>query len=194
MLPSVASSQPGTNIGRFFSAAASSQEFLGSIWKTFASFPPAQDLVHELMREIPFAGAVGGDPFREHGLLDAPHGFHLRNAGVRHPVHVAREEPLLVAVRQLPVARDALIIIVRHEIEHVLFKVGSGADNRMDLILPDHLGERDAEFGGRHGPRQRDEHLASRLQVILVGLGGINQRRRIEMPVVARDEPGNRPL
>jgi hypothetical protein len=32
MLPSVASSHPGTNIGRFFSAAASSQLFFGSIW------------------------------------------------------------------------------------------------------------------------------------------------------------------
>ena len=32
MLPSVESSQPGTNIGRFFSAAARSQESFGSIW------------------------------------------------------------------------------------------------------------------------------------------------------------------
>ncbi len=32
MLPSVASSQPGTMIGRFFSAAASSHESFGSIW------------------------------------------------------------------------------------------------------------------------------------------------------------------
>ena len=32
MLPSVASSQPGTTIGRFFSHAAIIQEFFGSIW------------------------------------------------------------------------------------------------------------------------------------------------------------------
>jgi hypothetical protein len=32
MLPSVESSQPGTKIGRFFSAAASSQLSFGSIW------------------------------------------------------------------------------------------------------------------------------------------------------------------
>ena len=32
MLPSVESSQPGTNIGRFFSAAAIIQESFGSIW------------------------------------------------------------------------------------------------------------------------------------------------------------------
>jgi hypothetical protein len=32
MLPSVESSQPGTNIGRFFSAAATIHEFFGSIW------------------------------------------------------------------------------------------------------------------------------------------------------------------
>ncbi len=32
MLPSVESSQPGTKIGRFFSAAARSHESLGSIW------------------------------------------------------------------------------------------------------------------------------------------------------------------
>ena len=39
MLPSVASSQPGTNIGRFFSIAASSHEFFGSIWYSFFSTP-----------------------------------------------------------------------------------------------------------------------------------------------------------
>ena len=32
MLPSVASSQPGTIIGRFFSQAATIHEFFGSIW------------------------------------------------------------------------------------------------------------------------------------------------------------------
>jgi hypothetical protein len=32
MLPRVASSQPGTMIGRFFSHAASIHEFFGSIW------------------------------------------------------------------------------------------------------------------------------------------------------------------
>jgi hypothetical protein len=32
MLPRVESSQPGTNMGRFFSAAATIQEFFGSIW------------------------------------------------------------------------------------------------------------------------------------------------------------------
>ena len=32
ILPSVASSQPGTNMGKFFLAAASSQLSLGSIW------------------------------------------------------------------------------------------------------------------------------------------------------------------
>jgi hypothetical protein len=32
MLPSVESSQPGTNIGRFFSAAAIIQLSFGSIW------------------------------------------------------------------------------------------------------------------------------------------------------------------
>jgi hypothetical protein len=32
MLPSVASSQPGTMMGRFFSQAASIHEFFGSIW------------------------------------------------------------------------------------------------------------------------------------------------------------------
>ena len=32
MFPSVASSHPGTQIGRFFSQAASIHEFRGSIW------------------------------------------------------------------------------------------------------------------------------------------------------------------
>ena len=39
MLPSVESSQPGTNSGRFRSAAACTQESRGSIWYAWASFP-----------------------------------------------------------------------------------------------------------------------------------------------------------
>src|SRR5690606_1044479 len=38
ILPSVESSQPGTKMGRFFSAAASNQEFLGSISYSCSSF------------------------------------------------------------------------------------------------------------------------------------------------------------
>ncbi len=44
MLPSVESSQPGTKIGRFFSAAASTHEFFGSIWYEPSSLPPRRIL------------------------------------------------------------------------------------------------------------------------------------------------------
>ena len=49
----------------------------------------AQDLVHEFVREVALALFVGSHPLFEHHAFDAAHGFHLRDASVGHPVHMA---------------------------------------------------------------------------------------------------------
>src|SRR3712207_7785760 len=47
---------------------------------TLLQLSAAKNFVHELVREITFACAIGCDPFFEHHLLDPPHRLHLRNA------------------------------------------------------------------------------------------------------------------
>jgi len=148
----------------------------------------AQNLVHELVREIALAGLVGLHPFLEHDVLDAAHGLHLGDAGVGDAVHVAGEQRLLVGGGEVAVAGDALVVVVRDEVEDVLFEIGAGADDAVDLVLADHLGEGDAELGGGHGATEGDEHLAAGLQVGLVALGGVEQGGSIEVMVVLRDE------
>jgi hypothetical protein len=164
MLPRVESSQPGTMIGRFFSQAASSQEFFGSIWYHFFSFPPRRILyMNSCGKYLSPAGrprsTPRGRPSRSGAWPPS------RDAGVGHPVHVPGEERLLVLRGQLPVVRDALIVVVGDQVEHVLLKVGARAHDGVDLVLADHLGQRDAELGRGHGARQRHEHLAAGLQV-----------------------------
>ena len=188
MLPSVASSQPGTNIGRFFSAAASSHEFFGSIWYSFFSTPESENFVHELVREKALARLVGADPFGQHGGLDPAHRFHLGDAGIGDAIHVALEQRFLVGGREVAVVGHALVVIVRDEIEDVLLEVRAGAADGGDLVLPDHFRERETELGGAHRAGQGHEHLAAAGEVGLVALGRINERGGIEMTVVMRDE------
>ncbi len=165
MLPRVESSHPGTNIGRFFSIAASIQEFFGSIWYSLFELAAAEDLVHELVRKVALLFLVGSDPFLEHRGLDAAHGFHFGNAGVGHAIHVAVEQRLLVAGREIAVVRNALVVIVRDEVEDVFFQIRAGAADGVDLVLTNHLGERATDLGGAHRTGDRDEHLAAIFEV-----------------------------
>ena len=156
--------------------------------------PAAQDPVQELVREAALARAVGPDPLGQHRGLDAAHRLRLRDAGVRHAVHVAVEQRLLLARRQVAVVRHALVMVVRDQVEDVLLQVRARADHGVDLVASDHLGQRDAELGGRHGPGQRHQHLPARAQMRVVGPGRIHERGCVEVAVVPRDEPRHRPL
>jgi hypothetical protein len=77
---------------------------------------------------------------------------------------------------------------VRDEVEDVLLEIRAGATDRGDLPLPDHLREREAELGGRHRPRQRDQHLPPLLEVLVVVDRGSLQRGGVEVAVVVVDE------
>jgi hypothetical protein len=50
---------------------------------------------------------------------------------------------------------------VRDEVKNIFLQIRAGADDGVDLVLADHLGERDAEFGRGHRTGERDEHLAT---------------------------------
>ena len=131
-------------------------------------------------------------PFLQHDALDAPHRFFLGNAGVGDAVEMAIEQRLLVLRGQVAVVRHALVVVVRHQVEHVFFEIGAGAADAVDLAGADHLGQRDAEFGGAHRPCERHQHLAAGLQMLVVRLRRVDQRRGVEVQKVAIDEGGNR--
>ncbi len=134
------------------------------------------------------SGAVGRDPFCEHRLLDPPHRFHLRDAGVGHAIHVLGEKFLLILRRELPVVRHPLVVVVRDQIENILFEVRAGADDQVHLVAPDHLRQRNAELGGRHRAGERDQHFAAGGEVCLVTFRGVEQRGGVKVAIILRDE------
>ncbi len=155
-------------------------------------FAAQQNLVEKFVREIAFALFVGGGPDFEHGFFHAAHRFAFGDAGVRHAVHVAVEQRQFVLGGKIAVARHALVIIVRDEIKNILLQIRAGASNQMNLVLPDHFGEREAEFRRAHCAAERDHHFAAGVEVRDVAFGGVHERRGVEMAVMVLDEFGNR--
>ena len=146
---------------------------------------------HELVREVTLPGSVGRHPFLKHGFFQAPHRFHLRDAGVGHAVHVAVEQGLLVGRREVAVMRHALVVIVGDEVEDILFEIRSGAGNDANLVAADHFGEGEPEFPCAHGPGQRDEHFAAVVDELTVAIRGIDERGGVEVAVMVTDEVGD---
>ncbi len=122
------------------------------------------------------------------GALDAADRLVLGDAGVGHAVQVLVEQLFFLLGRQVAVVRNAHVVIVRDEVEDVFLEVGARAADRVHLAAADHLGERQAQLGGAHGARERDQHLAAAVQVLHVGIGRVDERRAVEMPIVMTDE------
>ena len=87
----------------------------------------------------------------------------------------------------------ARVVCVRHEVHDILFQVGAGARNRVNLVLANHFRQALSQLRRTHGASERDHHLATRRQVSLVALGGVFHDRRVEMVVVARHEWSQKP-
>ena len=142
------------------------------------------------MREIPLAPAVRPGPLVEHGALDAPDRLLFGDAGVGDAVEVPVEQRLLVVRRQVAVVGNAHVVVVRHQVEEVLFEVRAGAADAVDLALADHLGQRQAQLGRAHGAGEGHEHVAAAVQVRHVGVGGINEGGTVEVPEMVVNESG----
>jgi len=80
-------------------------------------------------------------------------------------------------------------VVVRHEVEHVLFQVGARAGDAVHLALPDHLGEGEAQLRGAHRAGQGHEHPPTIVEERAPALGGVDERGGVEMAVVLFDEP-----
>ncbi len=152
----------------------------------------ANHAVHELVGEVALAGTIGGDPLFEHGGFEAAHGLHFGDAGVGHAVHVAVEQRLLIVRGEVAVVRHALVEVVRDEVEEILFEVGTGAGDAVHLVLPDHFGKTEAEFGGAHRAGEGHEHLAPGVEMTTVALGRVDEGGGVEVTVVVTDEVADR--
>src|SRR5438105_1196093 len=108
--------------------------------KTLLQLTAAQNLVHELMGKKTLPGAVSRGPFFKHRLFDPPHRLHLWDACISHAIHVSAEELLLIPWRELSVVRYPLVVVMRNQVENILFEVGTCADNQVNLVATDHLG------------------------------------------------------
>src|SRR5438270_4662167 len=82
-------------------------------------------------------------------------------------------------------------MVMRHQIEDIFLKVRPGATDGVNFVLTNHLGERQAKFSRAHSSGDGHEHLPAILQQLLIGLGGVHQRRGVEMAVVMLDETRN---
>ena len=91
----------------------------------------------------------------------------FRNAGVGDAVQMAREQCVLVRRRQVAIMGNADIVLMGHEVEDVLFQIGAGAADSVDLTGADHLRQRQADLGRAHRAGERHQHLPAALQVVL---------------------------
>src|SRR5581483_6026563 len=119
---------------------------------------------------------------------DAAKGAVFRNARVRHSVEPFIEQFLLLLCRQLAIMRNANVLIVRHQVEDVLFEIGTGAADCMNFVLSDHLSQRNAELSSAHRPSHGEHHLATLLQVLDVSLSCILNDSCVEVSVVMIDK------
>ena len=167
---------------------------LGIDLKALLQIGRIKNAPEELMREKTLSLGIGGHPFLENHILNTAHGFHFRNAGIRNAIHVACKQSLLISRSKVAVVRNALVKIMRHQIEDVLLEVRSRANDAMDFSLTNHLREGNSQLSRAHCPGKRHEHDSALIQMAGISLGGILERCGVKMTIVEIDELRNRTL
>jgi hypothetical protein len=82
-------------------------------------------------------------------------------------------------------------VIVCNEVEYVFLEVRARTTDGVHLVLADHLGEQQAEFGGTHRPGQRHHHLPATLQLRQVAVGRVDYGRGVEVAIVVLEKRRN---
>ncbi len=151
-----------------------------------------QNPIHELVREVALAAAVGPLPLIEHRPLDPPNRLFLRDTGISNTIEMALMQIRFLGCAQFAPVGNALIMRMGDQIEDILFEVGAGAADAVYFVVANHLCKRFAEFRRTHRASKRHEHFAALIEVVPIGLGCIKERRRIEVPIVGANEVGDR--
>ena len=71
---------------------------------------------------------------------------------------------------QIAIIWHAAIMVVRHKIKNILFKIGTGGTNPVNFSLADHLRQRNTHFPRRHGAGKRHKHFPAACQVVHISL------------------------
>ena len=150
--------------------------------------PRQNGLVEPFVREVPTSFGFRLDPQVDHHPFQAAESLFFRNAGVRDSVHATIQQVLFFLRREVAVVGHACVVRVRHEVHDVLFQVGAGARNRVNLVLANHFRQAFPKLGRAHRSSERDHHLATCRQVCFVAFGCVFHDRRVEVVVVARHE------
>src|SRR5437899_5167332 len=98
------------------------------------------------------------------------------------------EKLFLLSRTKLAIIRKADVLTARDQIEKVFLQIRTGAGDGMDFVPANHFRQRNAEFRGAHGARERDHHFSAAIQMRDISVGGIFQHRRVEMPEMAINE------
>src|SRR5438552_15785825 len=98
------------------------------------------------------------------------------------------EKLCLLSRTKLAIIRKADVLTARDQIEKVFLQIRTGAGDGVDFVPGNHFRQRNAEFRGAHGARERDHHFSAAIQMRDISVGGISQHRRVEMPEMAINE------
>ncbi len=78
------------------------------------------------------------------------------------------------------------------QVEDIFFQIGRGTTDSVNLIVANHLGQRNADLRGAHGPCHGDHHLPALIDKRFVSLRGGQGLASIEVQVVLLHEFADR--
>ncbi len=107
-----------------------------------------EGLIEELVWQSPLSLPIGDLPQVEDDPLDPPHRLFFEDTVIGNAIEPVREEVFFVRRCEIPIARYAGLVVVRHQVEDVFLEIGACTTDGVYLALADHFGERLAEFGG----------------------------------------------
>src|SRR5690625_150701 len=128
----------------------------------------AQETVDVLVWEEAFTPRLCPLPLLDNEILDTPHRLFFRDTGIGDTAELTLGKSELVGRTQVSVVRDALVEVVRDEVEDILLEISTSTGDRMDLSLTDHLGEGDAELSGTHRTSYCKDHLPATIDMVTV--------------------------
>ena len=150
--------------------------------------------IQVFVREMPLTLRLRLLPECQHGVFNTSHGFLFGNAGVGYAIEMAIEQRLFVSRSEVAIMRHALVVVVRHQIEHIFLEIRSGAGDGVDFILPNHLGQRQPQLGRAHRACERHKHFSATGQLRVVGLGRLHQCGGIKVTIMSLDKLADGPI
>ena len=110
-------------------------------------------------------------------LLQTTECLFLRDAGIGHTIHVVLQQVPLILRSIVTIIGNTFVVRMSHQIHDILFEVCAGAGDNLNLVLTNHLCQRDAQLSGTHRTPERNHHFAPLVEMGFVTFGRIHQSR-----------------